>query len=239
MADLFRTAGFRGALGQVSESVAVRADRRRGARFDRRYGVDTSGHIPLGKLGISSSNAVYGVPYEPVTPSYFSRMVESVTLAPGTHVFVDLGSGKGRALMLAASYPFKRIVGVEFSPRPESGRGEEHRAVPVGHGRAGYLRAARGGRSCVRVSGRAAGDLPLQPVQRAGADAGPRPPQRVDRGEAPATSSSSTGRRGRRGSSTRSTTSVRWRPATATGSTATPVGREGLSAGTRDRGCST
>jgi SAM-dependent methyltransferase len=116
MADLFRTAGFRGAIGLVSESVAVRADRRRGARFDRRYGVDTSGHIALGKLGISSSNVVYGVPYEPVTPSYFRRMVESVTLPPGTHVFVDLGSGKGRALMLAASYPFKRIVGVEFSP---------------------------------------------------------------------------------------------------------------------------
>ena len=29
--------------------------------------------------------------------------------------FVDYGLGKGRVLMLATEYPFKRIVGVEFS----------------------------------------------------------------------------------------------------------------------------
>ena len=29
--------------------------------------------------------------------------------------FVDYGSGKGRVLMLAAAYPFRRILGVEFS----------------------------------------------------------------------------------------------------------------------------
>ena len=29
--------------------------------------------------------------------------------------FIDLGSGKGRALMLAAGYPFQQIIGVEFS----------------------------------------------------------------------------------------------------------------------------
>jgi SAM-dependent methyltransferase len=32
-------------------------------------------------------------------------------------VFVDLGSGKGRVLIEAAAFPFKRIVGVEFSMR--------------------------------------------------------------------------------------------------------------------------
>jgi hypothetical protein len=30
-------------------------------------------------------------------------------------VFVDLGSGKGRALLMAAQFPFRRIVGVEFA----------------------------------------------------------------------------------------------------------------------------
>jgi hypothetical protein len=30
-------------------------------------------------------------------------------------VFVDFGSGKGRAVMLAAALPFKRVVGVEFA----------------------------------------------------------------------------------------------------------------------------
>jgi cyclopropane fatty-acyl-phospholipid synthase-like methyltransferase len=30
--------------------------------------------------------------------------------------FIDLGSGKGRVLLMAADYPFQRIVGVEFMP---------------------------------------------------------------------------------------------------------------------------
>ncbi len=30
--------------------------------------------------------------------------------------FVDLGSGKGRVLLMASDYPFKRIIGVEFMP---------------------------------------------------------------------------------------------------------------------------
>lgn len=36
--------------------------------------------------------------------------------------FIDLGSGKGRVLLMASDYPFKRIVGVEFMP-------ELHRAA--------------------------------------------------------------------------------------------------------------
>jgi hypothetical protein len=32
------------------------------------------------------------------------------------YVFVDFGSGKGRAVLLAAGYPFKRVVGVELAP---------------------------------------------------------------------------------------------------------------------------
>lgn len=31
-------------------------------------------------------------------------------------VFIDLGSGKGRTLLLAGAYPFKRIIGVEHAP---------------------------------------------------------------------------------------------------------------------------
>jgi len=36
--------------------------------------------------------------------------------------FIDLGSGKGRVLLMAADYPFRRIIGVEFMP-------ELHRAA--------------------------------------------------------------------------------------------------------------
>jgi len=29
-------------------------------------------------------------------------------------IFIDLGSGKGRTLLMASDYPFRRIVGVEL-----------------------------------------------------------------------------------------------------------------------------
>jgi SAM-dependent methyltransferase len=35
---------------------------------------------------------------------------------PEGQVFVDFGCGKGRVLLAAAAYPFRRIVGIEFSP---------------------------------------------------------------------------------------------------------------------------
>jgi SAM-dependent methyltransferase len=34
---------------------------------------------------------------------------------PGGSVFVDFGCGKGRVLMMAARYGFRRVVGVDFS----------------------------------------------------------------------------------------------------------------------------
>ena len=35
---------------------------------------------------------------------------------PSTFLFLDLGSGKGRTLLMASEYPFRRIVGVELLP---------------------------------------------------------------------------------------------------------------------------
>ena len=57
--------------------------------------------------------------YQPTDPVYFQEMIESVRglgvdLAQFT--FVDLGSGKGRTLLMASEYPFRRIVGVELLP---------------------------------------------------------------------------------------------------------------------------
>ena len=41
--------------------------------------------------------------------------VASLDVEHKDFTFIDLGSGKGRALVLALSYPFRRVVGVEFA----------------------------------------------------------------------------------------------------------------------------
>lgn len=83
--------------------------------FDLRYGTDTRASVELKNLTIESENKARGVGYQPSTPALFHRIMRLVALPPGS-VFVDVGCGMGRALLMAASYDFKRIVGIEFSP---------------------------------------------------------------------------------------------------------------------------
>jgi hypothetical protein len=53
-------------------------------------------------------------PYQPTEPGLFFEMMGSLPVEPRGFTFIDLGSGKGRTLLMAANYPFRRIVGVEL-----------------------------------------------------------------------------------------------------------------------------
>jgi SAM-dependent methyltransferase len=63
-------------------------------------------------------------PYQPTEPALFHEMVASLmqTTRSSTNfdfsefTFIDIGSGKGRALLMAADYPFRRILGIELLP---------------------------------------------------------------------------------------------------------------------------
>lgn len=63
---------------------------------------------------IRSSNWAHGFHYMPSVPETFHGLMRRLPIAYEDYVFVDLGSGKGITLLLAASYPFKRIIGVEY-----------------------------------------------------------------------------------------------------------------------------
>lgn len=54
--------------------------------------------------------------YQATDPAIFAEMMASVPGELGGYTFIDLGCGKGRALLLARDYPFRRIVGVELLP---------------------------------------------------------------------------------------------------------------------------
>ena len=54
--------------------------------------------------------------YQPTDPQIFREMMERVSDDVSGFTFVDLGSGKGRALLLAREYGFEKIVGVELLP---------------------------------------------------------------------------------------------------------------------------
>jgi len=89
--------------------------RRESARFDRRHGVDTAGRIESSDLAIESPNQPFGVRYEPTPPRTFAALMRNLPADLGEYTFVDFGSGKGRVVLLASRYGFRRIVGVEYA----------------------------------------------------------------------------------------------------------------------------
>lgn len=84
------------------------------ACFDLRYGTDTFRRIPGNQIATDSENARHSANYGATKAMPFLRLVRGLRL-PVDAVFVDLGSGKGRVLMLASKYGFRKIIGIEFS----------------------------------------------------------------------------------------------------------------------------
>jgi hypothetical protein len=83
--------------------------------FDRQYGTDTTSYVPIGALTVPPENEDNAREYAPSDTSTFRRLLASLSIDHGQFVFIDFGSGKGRTLLLASDYPFKRIIGVEFA----------------------------------------------------------------------------------------------------------------------------
>ncbi len=84
--------------------------------FDSRYGTETSGLVDLEDMGVSEEARSHSSDYKPTLPRVFHRVISEMRIRHEDFVFIDYGSGKGRILLLASDYPFRRIVGVELSP---------------------------------------------------------------------------------------------------------------------------
>jgi predicted RNA methylase len=82
---------------------------------DRIPGVETQRDVSLGALGYSGPVGADAEPYQAIEEDQFRSVMAALPIRPADHAFVDLGSGKGRALLLAAQLGFKSITGVEYS----------------------------------------------------------------------------------------------------------------------------
>lgn len=77
--------------------------------FDARFGTDTS--APTFERKQKTSVHFYVA----TTASIIYQILSTLPLEPNRFTFVDMGSGKGRALLVASEFPFKKIVGIELS----------------------------------------------------------------------------------------------------------------------------
>lgn len=85
------------------------------AKWDRRWGTETSTNETEYLRSIDSSVAEHAEFYEPIKWRVFRRMLKDVPVDVRDSHFIDLGSGKGRAVFFAAIRGFPKAVGVEFA----------------------------------------------------------------------------------------------------------------------------
>jgi len=113
----FRSEGVKGVVGRIVFHLRwSREFHQRDAQFDKDLGVDTKGPVGLWHLRIRSDNLRDAIRYEGVNPPVFRQALRSLAENFDGFSFVDLGCGKGRALLLANEFGFSQLIGVEFAP---------------------------------------------------------------------------------------------------------------------------
>ena len=87
--------------------------------FDLAYHVDTAGLVwGEGLDGADAHQAAcyWATGYYGVSPSAFEDALKVIALDWPQFTFVDIGCGKGRALLLALRYRWRALLGIELSP---------------------------------------------------------------------------------------------------------------------------
>jgi SAM-dependent methyltransferase len=117
-----RFAATRRLLAALWEFVRDSTPERRRQRYgDAEY--DWDHRVNTSSAAVGWRNRLLGVfhsPYQPTESALFHEMFDALRQQCHSDfhgfAFLDLGSGKGRTLLMASDYPFRRIVGVELLP---------------------------------------------------------------------------------------------------------------------------
>jgi SAM-dependent methyltransferase len=87
--------------------------------FDARYGTETNAGVTPDEAGIPPPRVRGATMYLPSMDGDLDAMLDALAWSRALleqATFVDIGSGKGRAVFLAAMRPFREAVGLELSP---------------------------------------------------------------------------------------------------------------------------
>ncbi len=103
-------------VGDLWEFVVDSTPARRRQRYgDMEYDWEKRVNTTSGTVGWRARLlGVFHSPYQPTEPELFREMMGALPIELERFTFVDIGSGKGRTLLLASEFPFKKIVGVEL-----------------------------------------------------------------------------------------------------------------------------
>jgi hypothetical protein len=101
-------------VGSLLTGIRAAITRIEGWWFDATRGVRTEGYFAVYQVTFTVTGEP-GYDYLPTRPSLVRRVLGRLPVRDlAEYTFVDMGSGKGRVLLVAAEYPFREIRGVEF-----------------------------------------------------------------------------------------------------------------------------
>jgi hypothetical protein len=83
--------------------------------FDVLHGTDTGGFISGANMPAATLSAIYTTVCLGIAPSALQSALAALPVKYEDFTFVDVGCGKGRALLIAAEFPFQRLVGIEIT----------------------------------------------------------------------------------------------------------------------------
>ncbi|WP_197330777.1 SAM-dependent methyltransferase [Ralstonia syzygii] len=99
--------------GGPALALGVVLDRLIDAVLERRLRIRSGGLVPIESL-LAHWGGCHD--YYPSSIRAFNRVLRDLDVT-GDDVFVDYGSGMGRAIVLASRFPFREVIGVEASAR--------------------------------------------------------------------------------------------------------------------------
>lgn len=86
--------------------------------FDRTRNIRTARNLSCEEAGIPIAQHADSESYQPARPHHIRKAIAATSVRDfAEYVYIDLGSGKGRTLFVAAEFPFREVIGVELSRR--------------------------------------------------------------------------------------------------------------------------
>jgi SAM-dependent methyltransferase len=104
-------------IGAMQMKAMLNRVARDNASFDAEYGVETAQEVLLPDYDLAEDARAGLQPYSSVHEQVLRAIVGVLGRRVSEYEFLDIGSGKGKALLVASQFPFRSIRGVEISPR--------------------------------------------------------------------------------------------------------------------------
>lgn len=112
--NIVRREGISHGMTVVKATVFYRLCAWEGARFDAAHHVETAQPVHLDNLTTSSEDVI-GYPYVGTSPWVLRTAIDLLPSRLDEFVFVDIGCGKGRVVLVAAERKFKKVIGIDIA----------------------------------------------------------------------------------------------------------------------------